>query len=108
MKIAIPVKEKGLESELDERFARAVYFLVYDTQEESLEFFSPDKSQEHGAGTKIVNELSNLGIDTVISKNIGENALTALKAGNIKAYMASDGNAKENIDLLKSKKLKEY
>lgn len=108
MKIAIPVKEKKLESELDERFARAVYFLVYDTENESYDFFSTDESQEHGAGTKIVNELSNQKIDIVISKNIGENALTSLKAGNIKAYMASDGNAKENIDFLKSENLKEY
>ena len=108
MKIAVPSKEKTLESELDERFARAAYFLVYDTEDESYEFFSPDNSQEHGAGTKIVNELSERGIDAVISKNVGENALTALKAANIKAYIASDGNVKENIELLKSEKLQEF
>jgi len=108
MKIAVPAKEKTFESELDERFARAAYFLVYDTEDESYEFFSPDNSQEHGVGTKIVNELSDQGIDAVISKNLGENALTALKAANIKSYIASDGNVQENIDLLKSEKLQEF
>jgi predicted Fe-Mo cluster-binding NifX family protein len=108
MKIAVPAKEKTFESELDERFARAAYFLVYDTEDESYEFFSPDNSQEHGVGTKIVNELSDQGIDAVISKNLGENALTALKAANIKAYIASDGNVQENIDLLKLEKLQEF
>jgi predicted Fe-Mo cluster-binding NifX family protein len=108
MRIAVPAKEKTLESKLDERFARAAYFLVYDTEDESYEFFSPDNSQEHGVGTKIVNELSDQGIDAVISKNLGENALTALKAANIKAYIASDGNVQENIDLLKLEKLQEF
>jgi len=108
MKIAVPAKEKTFESELDERFARAAYFLVYDIEDETYEFFSPDNSQEHGVGTKIVNELSDRGINAVISKNVGENALTALKAANIKAYIASDGSVKENIDLLKSEKLQEF
>lgn len=108
MKIAVPAKGKTLESELDERFARAAYFLVYDIEDETYEFFSPDNSQEHGVGTKIVNELSDRGINAVISKNLGENALTALKAANIKSYIASDGNVKENIDLLKSEKLQEF
>lgn len=108
MKIAVPAKGKTLESELDERFARAAYFLVYDIEDETYEFFSPDNSQEHGVGTKIVNELSDRGINAVISKNLGENALTALKAANIKSYIASDGNVKENIELLKSEKLQEF
>jgi predicted Fe-Mo cluster-binding NifX family protein len=108
MIVAIPTEMDSLNSKISERFARTAYFLIYNTNDDSYEFISHEMQQEHGAGTKIVNELSVRNVEAVISKNIGLNALQALKVGNIKAYIASAGNVKENIDFLKSKKLQEF
>ncbi|HNS35634.1 MAG TPA: NifB/NifX family molybdenum-iron cluster-binding protein, partial [Mesotoga sp.] len=64
MKIAIPVKEKSINSIPDDRFARAKFFLLYDPETGSEEYVEPDNSVAHGAGPMAVNMLTKQGIDT--------------------------------------------
>ena len=106
--MAIPVKVADLSSELDDRFARCNYFLVYETDSGEYEFIKNEMGEAHGAGPRVVQMLATRGVNAVVSKNIGENAMNALRASGMKAYIPSAKTASENIELLKEGKLGEF
>ena len=81
MKIAIPVKEKSLSSEVDDRFARAAFILIYDMENKTTKFLEDIAAQAHGAGPMMVEAL----------------AKTAINQTGIKVYLAKEGTAEENI-----------
>ncbi|AKI97726.1 NifB/NifX family molybdenum-iron cluster-binding protein [Kosmotoga pacifica] len=97
MKIAVPVKEKSLTSEVDDRFARAAFIAIYDIENETVEFLENEAIQAHGAGPKMVEALSKKGTNILIAKSVGQNAFTAINQTGIKVYLAKDGTAEENI-----------
>ncbi|CCU86002.1 Dinitrogenase iron-molybdenum cofactor biosynthesis protein [Mesotoga infera] len=104
MKIAVPVKEKSMNSIPDDRFARAKYFLIYDPETGSEEYIEPDNSVAHGAGPMAVNMLTKKGISALIAFHLGGNAVQAIEAAGIAFYEAFVGTAKENIDAVLRKK----
>jgi predicted Fe-Mo cluster-binding NifX family protein len=84
MKIAIPSKGATLDSAPDDRFGRAPYFAVIDT--ESRKFTSIENTAAAapgGVGPQAVGMLSREGVQVVITGRIGGNALTALKEAGI-------------------------
>ncbi|OAA31610.1 hypothetical protein AT15_05935 [Kosmotoga arenicorallina S304] len=97
MKIAIPVKEKSLASEVDDRFARAAFILIYDVESKTTEFLEDVATQAHGAGPVMVEALAKNGVDILVAKSLGQNAFTAINQTGIKVYIAKDGTAEENI-----------
>jgi len=84
MKIAIPSKGTTLDSAPDDRFGRAPYFALIDT--ETRKFTSIENtaaSAPGGVGPQAVGVLSREGVQVVITGRIGGNALTALKEAGI-------------------------
>lgn len=106
MKIAIPVKEKNINSIPDDRFARAKFFLIYDPDTGSEQYIEPDNSVAHGAGPMAVNMLTKQGIDTIIAFHLGGNAVQAIEAAGMAFYEAFVGTAKENIEAVLSRRKK--
>lgn len=98
MKIAIPVKEKTIESEVDSRFARAAFIAMYDTETISASFYENHVSEAHGAGPKMVEFLAKEGINVLIAPSVGKNALDALKMAGIKVFLSENISAKANVD----------
>jgi predicted Fe-Mo cluster-binding NifX family protein len=84
---------EGLCASMDERFGRAKAFLVVDKKDgktiETIENASGDAS--HGAGTAAANLLSSARVDAVVSGRFGPNALDALRALGIEAWVAPSG-----------------
>ena len=84
---------EGLCASMDERFGRAKAFLVVDKKTgraiETIDNASGDAS--HGAGTGAANLLSTAGVDVVVSGRFGPNALDALRALGIEAWIAPPG-----------------
>ncbi|MDK2954109.1 NifB/NifX family molybdenum-iron cluster-binding protein [Kosmotoga sp. DU53] len=98
MKYALPVKDKSLDAEVDDRFARAAFFVIYDSDTEEAEFFENEGTQAHGAGPKMVETLASKGAEVLIAKNVGQNAFSALKQVGMKVLIAKEGTARENIE----------
>ena len=94
-RVAISVRRdfEGLCASMDERFGRAKAFLVVDKKTgraiETIDNASGDAS--HGAGTGAANLLSTAGVDVVVSGRFGPNALDALRAFGIEAWIAPPG-----------------
>lgn len=100
MKLAIPVKEKSVESDVDNRFARAAFIAMYDTEKSSASFYENHVSEAHGAGPKMVEFLAKEGIEVLIAPSVGKNALEALQMAGIKVFLSKNISAKANIDII--------
>ncbi len=104
--IALTLKEKSLDSQIDERFARGNIIVIINCDNGSVEFLENNPEEEHGVGPKMIGFLANKGVNTIIAKSLGQNAALAAKEAGMKAYESEDGTGNENLQKLWSGKLK--
>ena len=106
MKIAIPVDEKTLESNVCVSFGRAPYFLVYDTETRENNFIKNSAAASTGgAGIKAAQIIVDHNVNALLTPRCGENAANVLKAADIKIYRTAGISAKKNIEDFMSDKL---
>jgi predicted Fe-Mo cluster-binding NifX family protein len=89
MKIAFTSRGKEWGSEIDPRFGRTAFFLIYDEERDVLETIDNTDSSgaSHGAGPKAAQRLSELYPDVLITGNgPGNNAERVLKQTGIKIF----------------------
>ena len=107
MIVAVTSQGKELTSPMDSRFGRAKYFLVVDTEKET--FAVHDNAQNlqlaQGAGIQAGQNVVNLGVEAVITGDVGPKAFTVLQAGKIKIYTGVSGTVKEAVAAFKAGKL---
>lgn len=110
VKIAVTSTGSVLSSELDSRFGRARYFVVVDV--DSGEFTAHDNLDNleaaHGAGIQAAQNVVDLGVEAVITGNLGPKAAAALRAGNITVYKQSWGTVRDAIEQFKSGRLQQF
>ena len=106
MKIAIPVDDKNLESNVCVSFGRAPYFLVYNTETRENNFIKNSATASTGgAGIKAAQIIVDSNVNALLTPRCGENAANVLKAADIKIYKTAGISAKKNIDDFMSDKL---
>lgn len=72
MKIAITSTGNTLNSELDRRFGRCAWFVIYDKQSGGIEFLpNPNKDVDEGAGPASVKLIAGKGVSKVVSGEFG-------------------------------------
>lgn len=99
MKIAIPVDEKTLESNVCVSFGRTPYFLIYNVEtKESIFIDNSAAASTGGAGIKAAQIIVDNKADVLLIPRLGENAAEVLKPAEIKIYKTITGSAKDNID----------
>jgi len=108
MKIAITSKGETLQSQVDPRFARASYFIVYDTDDDSHEVVDNAQSASavHGAGPQAAETISRTGAKALITGNLGPNASRSLNAAGIDTYIGFSGTVFEAVNAFKKGELK--
>jgi len=109
MKIAITAQDKELSSEVDLRFGRAKWIIVIDT--ETGDFQAHDNvvnlNAVQGAGIQTGQNIANLGVESVITGNVGPNAFKTLNAASVKIFLAEKQTVQDAIDLFKAGELRE-
>ncbi len=106
MKIAIPVDEKRMDSNICLSFGRTPYFLIYDTEtKESVFMDNKAAASTGGAGIKAAQTIVDKEVDVLLTLRCGENAAGVLKTADIEIYKTTDGPAKDNIDSFLAGKL---
>ena len=108
MRIAVTSQGTDLTSKADPRFGRASYFLVFDTNDESLEVVenSQNVNAAQGAGIQAAENIARKNVDVVVAGNFGPKAFRALATAGIKAALWTDGTVAEAIELARNDKLK--
>lgn len=107
MKIAVTSLGESLESPVDQRFGRARYFVLYDT--ESGEWSAHDNKQNleaaQGAGIQAGQHVADLQAAAVITGHCGPKAFRILSAAGIDLYQEAVGSVQDAIDAFKGGKL---
>jgi predicted Fe-Mo cluster-binding NifX family protein len=108
MKVAISSGGKTLESNVDQRFARCPYYIIYNTGSDSFEAIENESSTAGGgAGVRAAQRISDMGVEAVISGNIGPSAFRVLSAASVKIYSGVSGSIKDVVKDLKNGKYNE-
>ena len=98
MKIAVPVDDNTLSTNVCISFGRAPYFLIYDNDVKSSSFIDNSAAaSEGGAGIKAAQSLVDQGAEVLLTPRCGENAVEVLKAAEIRLFKTKDGTAMDNI-----------
>ena len=109
MKIAVTAQGKEISSEIDLRFGRAKWLIVIDT--ETGDFQAHDNlvnlNAVQGAGIQTGQNIANLGVDAVITGNVGPNAFKTLNATNVKIFLSETQTVQDAVDSFKAGKLEE-
>ncbi len=99
MKIAIPVEEKSLDSNVCVSFGRTPYFLVYNSDtKESVFLDNSASASSGGAGIKAAQMIADSKVNILLAPRLGENADDVLKVAEIKIYKTMAASAKDNMD----------
>lgn len=92
MRIAFTAKGTNWDAQMDARFGRTEYFIVYDELKDKFETLdNRDSSKDaHGAGPKTAQKLFELKADVLITGNgPGVNAATVLEKTGVKIYIGA-------------------
>ncbi len=107
MKVAVSSQGKTMDSRVDPRFGRSQFFIVIDT--ETGEFTHHDNIQNlnatQGAGIQAARNVIDLGVEAVLTGNLGPKAFATLQAGRIVMYTGVEGTVKEAIEQFRSGRL---
>lgn len=98
MKIFIASEKKDLTGKVAERFARAPFFILYDTETKEWKSIENLEFMEHGMGPKIARLASDNMVNLIYSAPPGPNAVSTLNALGIKF---EDASGKSVIEILK-------
>lgn len=94
MKILFTSTGREWDSQVDSRFGRSNYLLLFDNVTNSIEVIDNRENSDraHGVGTKTAQIVYNLAPDVLITGNgPGENASIILDRMNIKIYVKAGG-----------------
>ena len=96
-KVAVTAVGSNPDSQVDARFGRAAWYLIYDPAAGTWEAINHSENLPSGAGPDAVAELKARGVKVVITGQCGPNALGALQSAGIKVYRASDCTVAEAL-----------
>lgn len=104
MKIAITSQGENLQAQVDPRFGRARYLIVYDTDGDT--FSALDNSEgvnaAQGAGIRAGQNVANSGAAAVITGNCGPKAFSMLRSAGVKVYVGASGTVGQAIEDFRS------
>lgn len=105
MKVAISASGSDKGSSIDERFGRCPFFIIVDTDKMDFEAIENEhKKDSHGVGPQVIQMLSDMDVDAVITGNVGPNAYRTLNSANIEIY-EDTGKVSTAVEKLKNDEL---
>ena len=106
MRIAIPVNEESIDTNVCPSFGRAPYFLFHNSVTNETYFLdNAAVASQGGAGIRAAQVIADHGVQALIAPRCGENAEAVLKKASVFVYRSIDGTARENIDALLNNRL---
>lgn len=106
MKVAVTSTGSTLTAAVDPRFGRCTTFIVVETDDMSFEAHeNVNSSLGGGAGIQSGQLMAQLGVETVLTGNIGPNAHETLSAAGIAVVLGCSGSAGDVVDRFKSGQL---
>ena len=108
MKLIISAQNLSLESQVERRFGRCAWFILFDTETNQWEAFqNPGASQSGGAGVAAAQFVVDQKADVVISGDFGPNASRAFQAAKVemRVFNENTSTVQEAVDHFRNDKL---
>jgi predicted Fe-Mo cluster-binding NifX family protein len=103
MNICITSQGPDLESQVDPRFGRCAYYIIYDTQTDKFESISnPNLQGLSGVGIQNAQFMSEKGVEALLTGNLGPNATSVLQQSGIKTFTGISGTVKDAVENFKA------
>lgn len=99
MKIAVTSTGRTAESEVDRRFGRAKYFMVFDSETEQYEAIDNEINVNaiQGAGIQAGEIMSREGVQVLLTGHCGPKAFRTLQAAGITVVTGAAGAVEETV-----------
>ena len=109
MKIIITTQGDSPDSQVDPRFGRAQYFLVYDTETDTYTPVSNTQNlqAQQGAGIQAGRTVTDAGAQAVLTGNCGPKAFRVLNEAGVRVYIGVKGTAREAVEAFQRGELTE-
>ncbi len=108
MKIVVSSTGDAIESQVDMRFGRCLFFLMIDAESNEIKNVEAVQNQGsvqgHGAGIVAAQQVANLKPDKIITGNLGPNAARVLEETGSEVYRGF-GTVKDSVRMLLDGKL---
>jgi predicted Fe-Mo cluster-binding NifX family protein len=107
MRIAVSSQGTELSSNVDPRFGRAPYFIIFDTGDESFKVINNEQNVNaaQGAGVQTAQRIAGEKVDMVVSGNLGPRAFQIITAAGVKSALLADGTVSQAVELARNNKL---
>ena len=87
------------DSNVDDRFGRCPFFMIYDTEKKGYESVdNRGNAGGGGAGISTAQSIMDLNVSAVITSNLGPNAYRVLNAGGIEVYLCPGVTIADAVD----------
>lgn len=108
MRIAIASTGNTLESDVDRRFGRAAWFIIFDMETMAFSAFKNDcASVEEEAGISAARAVIGAGVQSVLTDNCGAKAAQILSDARVRLFTGVTGMVSEAIELYQAGRLTE-
>ena len=108
MKLGITSSGENCTSEFNPRFGRCAYFIIIDSETHAWEaIHNPAADSRGGAGPQAAQFIINKDVEAVISGRYGPTAHSALRAGQVRTFIAKGGTVQDVFEKFLDGKLKQ-
>jgi len=109
MKICVTSRGPDLSSEVDPRFGRARFFIIYDDENGQYEVVDNEQNVNAGggAGVQSATVVAEKGCEWVISGHMGPKALSVLKEAGVRIATGAAGKVSDALQSFKEGGLEE-
>jgi len=106
MKVVVSSQGENLDAPASPVFGRCPTYVFVDT--ETIEFEAvpnPAMSQGGGAGIQAAQFVVNMGVEAVLTGNLGPNAFDVLQAAGVPSYLVIEGTVRQAVEAYKAGQL---
>ncbi|MEA3240072.1 MAG: NifB/NifX family molybdenum-iron cluster-binding protein [Pseudomonadota bacterium] len=98
MKIAVSSSGSTMDAQVDPRFGRCQYFIIYDSDSGSSEALANEfQGAGGGAGTQAAQMVASKGVNFMLTGNCGPNAFAVLQDAGVQVVTGASGTVGEAV-----------
>ena len=106
MKIAVTANGRGLDAPSSPVFGRCQWYVLVDTKTmEAESAANPALAASGGAGIQAAQYIAGLGVQAVVTGNVGPNAYQVLNAAGIDVYLYPEGIVRQAVEAFQAGQL---
>ena len=108
MKIVLSATGPELDSQVDPRFGRCTYLILYDLDTQMVTGIQNESAgATHGAGISAAQKVVEQGASSVITGNVGPNAMRVFQNAGVNVYITPPTTVRDAIEAFKENKLEQ-